>query len=749
MTTGPSRPTPGAHRSAAAVAAAVVLLLVALLGAGAARAQTTTAPSSPSSSSPAPPVTSAPSTASEARPRLRMVDQTPFVAPTGAGATFVLRFRVESAPPDAHLLFRLHPDVATSGRIRFLDSLRPQGLGRPQRTIGPLPMDNLPADRDGVRTATFEIDATRQPLVGFQLGREGVYPLAVSLREGEEGADLDTMVTSIIRLPFAARNDNPVFSFSLVLPLHAPVGLQTDGTTNLPADRARVLSGLTDTLAAHPGVPVTLVPTPETLDALAESGREGTVNRLGSALTGRQLVSGPFVDLDTGSWVATGGLEGELTRQLDEGAVTLQRRLGRPADRATWIVDATTTPEALAALHQRGVQRVVIPEDQLLPLEGRGFDLTLTRTFEVEASDGARLTAAMSDRSLRDHLLDSDDPRLNAQHVLADLAVLALDQPGVPRGAVLALPDQLTPPDFVDALLAAFATPLPPDSVAKPLVAPVTLDGLFATAEPAGDQGGRTAGGGSEPVLARGYLAAPPTSLGTYPTQLALARTSVGGYRSMLSPADAWRADPFDRLVAVSGARQFDARQRQDHLDAAVAGVEGQAALISLPEQPQVTLTAEDGRIPLAVQNDATYPVTALLTITTDKLELPDGRSMVVTLQPGANRLDVPVKVRASGTIPVTVALSSPDENLTLGTTRFTVRSTAVSGLGLVLSVAAGLFLLVWWARHFRSTRRQHRLVSPGHPSRRTSADDDAPAPDPASVATDAAAPAGGPGPHP
>lgn len=227
MTTGPSRPTPGAHRSAAAVAAAVVLLLVALLGAGAARAQTTTAPSSPSSSSPAPPVTSAPSTASEARPRLRMVDQTPFVAPTGAGATFVLRFRVESAPPDAHLLFRLHPDVATSGRIRFLDSLRPQGLGRPQRTIGPLPLDNLPADRDGVRTATFEIDATRQPLVGFQLGREGVYPLAVSLREGEEGADLDTMVTSIIRLPFAARNDNPVFSFSLVLPLHAPVATPT------------------------------------------------------------------------------------------------------------------------------------------------------------------------------------------------------------------------------------------------------------------------------------------------------------------------------------------------------------------------------------------------------------------------------------------------------------------------------------------------------------------------------------------
>jgi hypothetical protein len=48
--------------------------------------------------------------------------------------------------------------------------------------------------------------------------------------------------------------------------------------------------------------------------------------------------------------------------------------------------------------------------------------------------------------------------------------------------------------------------------------------------------------------------------------------------------------------------------------------------------------------------------------------------------------------------------------------TRFTVRSTAVSGVGLALTIAAGLFLALWWARHFRNARRDKKLVGSSHP---------------------------------
>jgi hypothetical protein len=49
---------------------------------------------------------------------------------------------------------------------------------------------------------------------------------------------------------------------------------------------------------------------------------------------------------------------------------------------------------------------------------------------------------------------------------------------------------------------------------------------------------------------------------------------------------------------------------------------------------------------------------------------------------------------------------------------RYTVRSTAVSGVGLALSIGAGVFLTVWWARHWRRTRRSKKLIATeSHPS--------------------------------
>jgi hypothetical protein len=79
--------------------------------------------------------------------------------------------------------------------------------------------------------------------------------------------------------------------------------------------------------------------------------------------------------------------------------------------------------------------------------------------------------------------------------------------------------------------------------------------------------------------------------------------------------------------------------------------------------------------------------------------------------------LELSVEARASGAFPVDVRVSSPDDVITLSEARVTVRSTAVSGLGIVLSVLAALFLLIWWARHFRSVRRANRLVSTKHPA--------------------------------
>jgi hypothetical protein len=55
--------------------------------------------------------------------------------------------------------------------------------------------------------------------------------------------------------------------------------------------------------------------------------------------------------------------------------------------------------------------------------------------------------------------------------------------------------------------------------------------------------------------------------------------------------------------------------------------------------------------------------------------------------------------------------VTSPDGSIVLDRSTFDVRSTAISGVGIFLSIGAGLFLAIWWARHWRDTRRSRRLV--------------------------------------
>ena len=100
------------------------------------------------------------------------------------------------------------------------------------------------------------------------------------------------------------------------------------------------------------------------------------------------------------------------------------------------------------------------------------------------------------------------------------------------------------------------------------------------------------------------------------------------------------------------------------------------------------------------------------------KLEFPEGDTIDRVLTEELTRIDIAVRSRASGAFPLRIEVGSPDGQQTLSMSLYTVRSTAVSGAGLVLSVGAGLFLVVWWARHWRRTRRSAKLVAAaGHPA--------------------------------
>jgi hypothetical protein len=105
------------------------------------------------------------------------------------------------------------------------------------------------------------------------------------------------------------------------------------------------------------------------------------------------------------------------------------------------------------------------------------------------------------------------------------------------------------------------------------------------------------------------------------------------------------------------------------------------------------------------------YPVLLDLFLQGARLEFPgyeDGH-IPLTLTEETTRVPVNVRTRGSGDSALDVTLQTPDGGLVVGRTRVTVRSTAFSGVGVVLSVGAGTFLALWWGRHILTARRGRR----------------------------------------
>ncbi len=88
-------------------------------------------------------------------------------------------------------------------------------------------------------------------------------------------------------------------------------------------------------------VPLTVVPRPETLEALAASAPD-LLDQLGATVGGRQVVAGPYVEIDTAALLAA-GLGDVVDAQGDRGAAVVERLVGS-ADRRTWVSQRPSTP---------------------------------------------------------------------------------------------------------------------------------------------------------------------------------------------------------------------------------------------------------------------------------------------------------------------------------------------------------------------------------------------------------------------
>lgn len=621
---------------------------------------------------------------------LRLASQTPWVGP---GEEWALRLSVATpeAPADVELAVAVYRRVRN--RSEFTRSLADGPRGNPITVIPPTPLSKLAADAAGAVVVRLPVqDPLQPPDPGrLQLGAEGVYPVRVELRETGGGGTLDGVVTHLLHTRPPQPGGFPL-KVSVVLPVHGPPALRPDGGRSLTRTTSTSLGALARSLEAYPLVPLTLLPTPETLVALEASGRaedKDTLAALARSAGGRQLAASTYVPLALPAFGAS-GLGGEAAIQLSRGSDVIERALGRRPDPRTWVAQDGLDERALLRLREQQVDRFLLPEQRLLPVD---LPITLTQPFELDVRGVRRPTAVAADTGLAAHFAPASDPVLAAHRLLADLAVVYHDSPSRPR-AVVVLPPRSWRPNqaFLDSLLGGLTT--------GPVLAGVTLDDVF-TIPPA-----TTAKGA--PLVRR--LGAPAAGATIAAGDVQEARSRLLSFASMLDPENTLD-DRIEELLLVAQGSGLRSARRQAYLDGVEKRITEQTATVQVPSHRSVTLTARTGEIPVTVLSSTGYPLRVRLEVASDKLDFPKGAARDLDLSRRSTTERFSVRARTSGSFPLRVSLVSPDGGLVLGTSRFTVRSTAASGVGLVLSAGAFGFLLLWWGRHLARGRRNRRLV--------------------------------------
>lgn len=608
-------------------------------------------------------------------PTITFVRQTAEVDPDGR---FTVVFDVDDAPAGGSYVVDIDDRIVTRADL----DPPATGLGGWRATFDPVP---LPDDDDDPRIDLalhlYDRGEPRPADAGqwaYQLTEPGVYPVRIRVRDAD-GNDVAAAVTYLVRRP-SPDVEAPTADVALLLAL-------TPAAPNQKVLDEEAVRGLLDVLADHPDVPLTVVIDPDLLDATAatEGGRV-LVDDLADLVAREQveLLGAPFSDLDAAA-LAANGLADTIAEQARLGAVTYQQRLDQAAT-PTWWQPRPLDPVAAVALRSVGVEHLVVPPSSLIgttplvptPLVG------LDPSFTVVAAATDLGTVSGPD----------GDPVLASRRWFGTVAADATLAGGSGSATVALIDPSTADPDTVDRVLDLLDAEI--DTVEA-----VNVSDLFSRTPPA-----PTPMALAEP---------PPVDLGAYVDARNRVLGVANSYATMRIDPEAID-DGRARAIARSERAGLNTDERVAMLDDVERDLRSAYAAITTRDD-RITLGARNATIPLPIESSADEPLRVRIRLTSsNRLEFPRNDFEVI-VEPGRTTVSVPVRVRTSGDIPMQVLVTTPDGAIVLAESRYSVRSTAVSGVGIVLTAGAAGFLALWWGRHIWRSRRDRADADVTDPS--------------------------------
>jgi hypothetical protein len=598
-----------------------------------------------------------------------------------SGEQFEVNARVTGAPAGAALRLVVHDRLES--RTEFRDTLDGD-LGDIARRLDPEPLASS-GSGSGTFTTDFVVGGDGDGLEG-----RGVYPVEVQLVDAR-GSLLATPEVTYLMYLFEPDVTWPEpLAVAVVVDVSGPPILQPDGTARPAATTIQRAQERADLLAAAPTVPLTLAPQPETLAELVDRGDAGgaAVAALVEASGDRPVLARPYTDVDLEA-LQQSGLLAEADEQVNAGAGAMRNLFRREPVPGFWLSGPTLGDDGANQAVDLGLDRAVVPpsavKEQDRPEAGAVPDAPVT-------FDDSGQRAMVSDPDLAAHLR-GDDGAIDAQRFLAELTSMWFERPATPRAVAVHVPgDAGIDPSTVARALNGLS-----DGQA---VQAVTLDQVFDV--PPDPSGPSTVTLAAHEVTDDLQSIAPP---------LRRARSGVSGVAGTVNSAD---SGPLTRSLLLATGSATPEDQRPAYVERVNAELGSLRGAVDLPDQFRITLTSRTSSIPVNITNNSDQPLTVRIEFESGQLDFLDGDVITSDLQPGVTRLEVRVRALTSGAFPMGISVMSPDRTIELDRTTFDVRSTAVTGVGFVLSIGAGLFLAVWWARNWRSTRRSRHLVPAG-----------------------------------
>ena len=518
-----------------------------------------------------------------------------------------------------------------------------------------------------------------------------VRPLIVKSYTSDQ-KNSETLVFPLIHLPKTEKLNT--ISLAFIFEINAKPPLQHDGTYIIDREAITQLTNLVETLKNNPEIKITISLPPATLSSLSQSKNPKDELLLldikNLAKTQLHIISSPFVTSDPEAWRLIDRFE-TYNDLLNRGDRQLTNQLQIEPDRSFSFVANSAVIETLDALNKVGIKTFITEFSHIDPTPENKIDPFIS----LQGDNGKVFKVFILDDTINFYLNKLENKNSDMQFLLGDLSLIAMDENKEEKNLIVKIPNDLS-----GNLLNQFLTTLQN----FPKINIKALPNLVDHAEK------------NQKVDKTKYVLwnKSPQDISTRAPNQNLAKAAIRAYSEVIGKPHPNTSFLYE-LLDTTSASELNENDTSKYFTTIYEEIVKVIDGFTSPENQNVRLTSRKAELPFTLQNNLNHDANVVLILQSDgRISFPAGQTLEVKLNPGTNKIKIPVSSRASGDSQIRIGVRSPDKEhlLQLDSNSLLIRTTRLSGVGILLFVSAVFFLAFWWlrSRRLRSIYRQEEI---------------------------------------